>query len=131
MSLNQRFRKNERLCSQKRIKSLFEEGKSFNQYPFRVIWSLNKLPGDSPARIVVSVPKKRFKKAVDRNLIRRRIKEAYRKKKHSLYSSLEHSDRQVDFMIIYVADTILDYQLIDNKISALLVRFQKELQISD
>ena len=78
------FRKEERLSSDKLIQELFDKGSSFYLYPFKVIF----LPNDDPKypvnRVLISVSKKNFKKAVDRNLIKRRIREGYRLNKNRL-----------------------------------------------
>ncbi len=82
---------------------------------------------DPMARIVISVPKKRFKRAVDRNLIRRRIKEIYRKKKPEFYEKLVSINRKIDFIMIYVGDKDIEFNELDRKISALLLRFEWEI----
>jgi ribonuclease P protein component len=75
--------KKERLSSGKRIEQLFSSGQTFNVYPIRVIYFLGHT--ESPGiQVLFSVPKKRFKKAVDRNRIKRLLREAYRLQKHGL-----------------------------------------------
>lgn len=80
--LSHRFQKEERLRSKKLIDQLFREGSSFNSYPLRFV-ALH-LPQESqpPVQVLVSVSKRSFKKAVDRNRLKRQIKEAYRLNKH-------------------------------------------------
>lgn len=73
--------KNERLRLKRQIECLFEQGRSVRSFPIRTIWT--DIPYDgSDARMLVSVPKKHFKHAVDRNLVKRRIRAAYRECKH-------------------------------------------------
>ncbi len=127
MEGSQKFRREERLSSRKAIQRLFESGKSFGYYPFRLIWKENLSVNDPMARIVISVPKKRFKRAVDRNLIRRRIKEIYRKKKPEFYEKLVSINRKIDFIMIYVGDKDIEFNELDRKISALLLRFEWEI----
>ena len=103
------FTKFERLCSKKLFSELFENGNSFNSFPFRVVWTYNPSPINSPSQIAISVPKRTFKKAVDRNLIKRRIKEAFRKNKHQLYDYLESNNKKIIFVLIYRESTISDY----------------------
>ena len=72
------FQKEERLCSKKFLKELFINGSSFLLYPFRVTWLHSPSPNqDFPVQLLTAVPKKRFKSSVDRNTIKRKIKEAY------------------------------------------------------
>src|SRR5574344_1502412 len=83
----QKFTKAERLCSKKEITALFNEGKSFAISHIRVVYRFLPKQEESPNAILVSVPKKYFKHAVDRNLLKRRIREAYRLNKELLGSS--------------------------------------------
>ena len=72
------FKKEERLCNVKLIEKLFTDGSSFLVYPFRIIWLSEVANSVHPVQVLISVPKKRFKRAVDRNLLKRRIRELYR-----------------------------------------------------
>jgi ribonuclease P protein component len=127
MEGSQKFRKEERLSSRKAIQRLFESGKSFGFYPFRLIWKENLSESDPMARVVISLPKKRFKRAVDRNLIRRRIREIYRKRKPEFYEKLKSIDQKIDFIMIYVGEKDMEFNELDRKISALLLRFEWEI----
>jgi len=124
----QTFSKDERLSGQKIIERLFSEGKSFTVFPFRIIWLKSTFESNFPARIMISVSKKKFKRAVDRNLIRRRIREAYRKNKAEIYNYLNLQQAQCSICLIYNSDKILDYTEIEQKIKLLLLRFQTEYE---
>ena len=130
MTYDQKFRKDERLCSQKLIDDLFLRGNSFYKFPFRLVW----LPSDKntiyPAQIAISVRKKQFKRAVDRNRIKRRIREAYRKNKSELYTELERLNLRIAFMIIYTAPEIMEYTEIEGKIILILKRLKEDLTSS-
>ena len=78
------FRKEERLSKDKLIQELFDKGSSFYLFPFKVFFMPNPEPGTSFHQVVISVSKRNFKRAVDRNLIKRRIREAYRLNKELL-----------------------------------------------
>src|SRR5687767_2812315 len=95
------FRKQERLSGKKKIEELMEKGNSFSKFPFRVVWK-EADNGVSPrAQIAISVSKRNFKKAVDRNRIKRQIREAYRTGKQPLYEHLEAKNKKIIFMVIY------------------------------
>ena len=103
------FKKEERLKSRKIIGKLFKEGHSFTSYPLRLVWTkMDTRLSDFPAQMALTVPKRAFPKAVDRNRLRRRIREAYRLNKHFLYKKLEDQDDQFGLMFIYVAKEIFD-----------------------
>ena len=78
----------ERLSSLKEISALFEEGKSLTQYPLRLIWRKTGLQEAIPAKILFSVSKKKFPRAVDRNRIKRLMRESYRLLKPGFFEKL-------------------------------------------
>ena len=83
------FKKEERLCNKKLIDKLFHNGSSFLCYPYRVSWLAVAEVVEFPVQVLIAVPKKRYKRAIDRNLLKRRIREAYRlNKQEHLYSHL-------------------------------------------
>jgi ribonuclease P protein component len=116
------FTKYERLCSRKAIQHLFETGLSFNVPPFRVLWMKAESGTPYPARIAISIPKTAFRKAVQRNLLRRRIREAYRKNKHFLYEYLSLKSSSLVFILLYSGKEIIPYRKIENKIIVTLQR---------
>jgi ribonuclease P protein component len=80
------FKKEERLNKEKWIKELFEKGSSFHLYPFRVIYLPHPDPLYPVNQVLISVSVRNFRKAVDRNLLKRRIREAYRLTKPGISS---------------------------------------------
>ena len=123
------FRKEERLKSSKVIKLLFSSGKSFFVHPFKVNWQLREEMGRYPARILVSVSKKNFRKASERNHLKRLCREAYRNNKYVLYNFLEEKEIQCDFSIIYTGKDPESYSIIEKKIITLIQRFISELEL--
>ena len=98
------FAKTERLNGTKRIDALFKDGKSFICYPLRVIYIIHEQSSKAGCSILVSVPKKRIKKAVHRNRIKRLIRESYRLNKQ-LIDSASIQDNSIEVAFIYVKDT--------------------------
>lgn len=114
--------KKERLCGKKVISDLFSEGYTFFQAPYKVFWrKIVPSDGNYPSRFAVSVPKRRFKRAVKRNLMKRRIREAYRLNKSILNSSVP-VDYQIHLIVIYASDHLLPLSKLDASMKLLLQR---------
>ena len=116
----QGFTKNERLCSPKLIEGLFNNGKVVFNYPFRIIWKQITLETLFPSQVAITVPKRNFKKAVHRNLLKRRIREAFRKHKEILYAPLNESGKNIIFMIQYTGKEISEYITIEEAVAGAL-----------
>lgn len=95
-------------------------------YPYRIYWKFSDTR-EYPAGIAFSIPKKRYRKAVDRNLIRRRSKEAYRLNKQELYSCLLEKERNIHVLFVYTAPNIEDFGIIENGMKKVLAKLQKEI----
>ena len=117
--------KEERLHSRKIIEQLFKEGKVFTTFPLRVIWKFSPEPHGNSLRAGITVSTKYFKKAVDRNRIRRLMKEAYRLQKYTLQTSLDERNLQLVIFIIYVGKEVPEYDLIVEKIAFVINKLQK------
>jgi ribonuclease P protein component len=117
------FSKAERLCSKKAIAELFEKGSSFFCFPLQVVWLESPSDIPFPAQVSFSVTKKDFRHAVTRNLIKRRMKEAYRKNKQVLYNLLNSSDKKIIFMIIYKDNSIPEFKTIAESIIEINKKF--------
>ena len=122
-----KFPKKQKLCGEKVIERLFANGKSISEKPFRAIWNFEKNNDQVFVKSLIVVPKKRLKLAVDRNVVKRRIKEAYRLQKKQLEYFLESTNQQLNLAIIYQEEEILDYKTLEEKINLLLSRLIKEL----
>lgn len=106
--------KNERLKSNASIKELLQSGKTISCYPFKIFWKLSDQElQDPPVRIAISVPKKNIRRAVDRNLIKRSIKEIYRKEKNIIYQPLLDKKMKISLLVLYLPKEILRYNQIE------------------
>lgn len=122
------FKKEERLCNKKLIDELYHSGSSFLCYPFKVSWVFSAEPQPVCAQVLFSVSKKRFKKAVDRNLIKRRMREAYRlNKQQQLYDVLTGIDKTIVFSVGYIGKEIFGYDTIEKKMQKLLIQLCEQV----
>lgn len=114
------FPKKEKLCGEIRIGKLFSEGNAFIAYPLRIVYQLSEEKSDVPVKILISVPKKKFKKAVNRNRIKRLIREAYRLNKTDFLSAMEKKEINLSLAITYVSDKETDFSKIQEKVTLAL-----------
>ena len=102
---------------------LFVSGQSLTVFPFRLVWIEAKLPVDYPAQMAFSVSKRSFKHAVDRNKLKRRMREAYRKNKFTVYDLAQSLNKQYALMLIYTGRKMVDYTEVENKLTLTLNKF--------
>ena len=117
--------KHERLKSKKQIEELFSGGSSFFYYPFKIYYLSHEEQEKQSVRLLVAVSKKKFKKAVDRNRIKRVVREAYRKNKQGLNEHLQKNNKSLWLGLIYTGETILSYQETERKLILILQRLMK------
>ncbi len=120
------FTKNERLCSQKLIDVLMQRSNpSFLNFPCVFVWHEVPLPPSIKVQVMISVSKKKYKLAVDRNHLKRLLREAYRLNKHLLYDQLE--GKQIIVHINYIASKVLTFQAIQEAMVTSLIKIAHEL----
>lgn len=117
--------KAERLKSRKLIGKLFEEGSSLKAYPFKLVYLKTTHTSEFSVQAAFSVPKRRFKKAVDRNRIKRLLKEAYRLEKHIVYEGVDDS---FIFMITFIGKEEPAFIDVKKNIHKLLNLFVEEIK---
>lgn len=125
---DQKFSKQERLKSKKKIHELFNSGYIIHHYPFRIVWQYEKLERSlKPAKIAISVSKRSIKNAADRNYIKRKIREVYRKDKMLLYNALKIIDQNINFIVIYNATDDMKYLEIEKELVLALKKLVKQI----
>ena len=121
------FRKQERIVSDLLIETLFEKGnsQSLNAYPLRAVFlKTEHREGCAPVQLLISVPKKKFKYAVDRNRVKRQIREAYRKNKSLLEGTTEEG-KMLLIAIIWLSDKHFATKEVEKKVVSLLKQMAK------
>ena len=116
------YPKHEKLKSKTTIDLLFSEGKSVSKYPLRLVYVENKEPNAELIKMGVSISKKYFKKAVDRNYFKRLLRETYRLNKHLL---INHLEKPHAFMFFYQSKERLSYREIEDKTIQLFQKFNE------
>ena len=122
------FGKKEKLCSQIAIDSLFSQSESFISYPLRVVYIIKDESDiqNQLAKIMVSVSKKKFKRAVKRNRIKRLIREAYRLNKASLAMHLQNKGKGMNIAFLYLNNELPKYEDIEKAmLKAIKIILQK------
>ena len=103
MEKNNKFTKSERLSRKSVVERLYAEGRSVAAFPLRAVYlPLEPEEGEPSASVLVSVSKKRFRHAVDRNLVKRRLREAYRLNKHPFVEALQQKECRMAVAILYL-----------------------------
>lgn len=130
MNSDNRLTHAERLRGEIRVNNLFLSGESFIAYPYRIVYAVSKADEseESPrAALLVSVPKKRFKRAVKRNRLRRCIKEAYRLNKTLLYNPLQELGLKVELAIVYLDKEIQPYASLEKRMKEMLQKLTAKI----
>lgn len=126
------FRKPEKICNQNQIDRLFKEGKSLQSGNFRLLFVETLAPGKSPVQVLIAVPKKNLHHAVDRNRMKRLIRESYRLSKHKILGAYSDAGKHLDIAIIFTGKQCVSQAETTTAINALLdrlfVRYEKNTE---
>ena len=123
----QTFPKNERLCGKTTIDNLFANGSSIKDPFFSLVWNTEEFDNDTIAKTLIVVPKKNIKNAANRNVLKRRMREAFRIYKSGLYKKIKSKKQQLAIAIIYQEQEIFPYKVIEEKIKLILERLSEEI----
>lgn len=116
--------KSERLTNKTLFEELVSSDFSFVQYPFRMIAKESSLAGDYPARIAISISKKKFKRAVHRNRLKRLTREVFRCNKNLLYDMLP-AGLTIDILFIYLDNRIATFPKVEKALQAALSKISR------
>lgn len=117
------FNKKDRLKSTKQIDLLFAEGKSMSTFPLKLFYNETAFKDDVMIKAAVSVSKRNFKKAVDRNRIKRLLREAYRLRKPHYFNN---STTSYALMFLYLGKEMPSFEVINAKMEQLLTKFSEK-----
>ena len=120
-----KFNKREKLKSKKLIERLFREGKNVSHYPLKLYYVRVHEPQEVKIKTAVSVPKKNFKKAVQRNRIKRLLREGYRLNKHLIFNNIEGN---FAFLILYLGKELPEYHELEKAIKVIFQKFENDIQ---
>jgi len=120
------LKRNESLKLKKIIEDIFIRKDSFVSFPLKVFMLEAKLPSSSAVQLLISIPKRNFKNATDRNLLKRRIKEAYRKHKHRLHKILDDNNKQLAIAILYIHKDFATYEKIEKEVILSLQKIENK-----
>jgi ribonuclease P protein component len=128
MATTYTFGKEERLKSSLAIQDLLKNGHSLSLFPLKIYWNFPEgEPSKQPVRTAVLVPKRKFKRAVDRNMMKRRIREAFRLNKNLLYEPVRQVNLNINMVILFLADEFISFEKLDACIRELLGRMADEV----
>lgn len=119
------FSKDDRLTGKRNIDHLFQNGKWISGHIFKLVFIPVPYNDKNPLKVLLSVPKKNFKSAVKRNLIKRRIRESFRLQKNNLYQKLRSVQKSFYLGIIYTNTEVQAYQVINKELNALIAKLIK------
>ena len=127
-SAPQGLTKAERLTRKKIIEEVHAKGESIKTPAIVMVYHFSELPENVPAQAMFTVSKRIFKRAHDRNRVKRLLREAYRKQKHHIYKPLVDQQKQVAIFFIFTGRQLPNYQYVHGKIFEVLKRFKTRLQ---
>ncbi len=129
--MDQSLGKEYKLCSQKIIQQIFEAKRSVKQFPFVLNYCFSELPSEKSFQIVIAAPKRIFRKAHDRNRIKRLCRETIRKNKYILEDYLSENKKQLALFFVYTNKEEMDYEVLLKKTETLFKKLITEFSKLD
>ncbi len=122
------YSKEEKLKSRKLLEQLFATGKSFNTFPVKVLYLEVEEPLDFPIKIGVGCSSRNFKKATDRNRIKRLLRENYRLNKALLHTAIAATNKQIAVFFLYIDKTMPEQEILQTKMPIVVEKLSKLIQ---
>jgi len=119
------YNKTEKLKSRKVLNELFTKGRSYSVFPVKVFYVLSET--DTAIKAGVGVSVRNFKKAVDRNRIKRLLRECYRLNKLSLHTAVAAKQKGVSVFFLYVGKELPEYAMLNEKMQTVLTKLEQAL----
>ncbi len=129
--MRQTLSKSERLTRKKIIEVVHQKGKSIKTPALIGVYHFVELPEQVPVQALFTVSKRIFKRAHDRNRVKRLLREAYRKQKHIVYNPLEVSGKQLALFFIFTGRQLPNYPYLHGKVLEVLKRLKKEIETNE
>ncbi len=127
MERNNKLTKSERLSRKSTIDKLYAEGRSVAAFPLRAVYiPLETEEGEPTVSILIAVSKKRFRHAVDRNLVKRRLREAYRLNKHNFVETLQQQGGRMAIAILYLDKQHHSFHHLQTRLKKILQMIQEK-----
>ncbi len=117
------FAKKERILSKKTANTIYQSGNRLNGNYLNCFWREESIKTDIPIKLLISVPKKKIKKAVDRNYIKRLVRESYRLNKKMVYNSMIKS---IEIILIYNHHNLIDFKTLNSELLTLFNLIRKK-----
>ncbi len=128
--LGQAFGKTEKLNSEKIIAGLFQSGVFVSKYPLRANLLVTPLPLEGvPVQVVFTASKRKFKRAVDRNFVKRRLREVYRKHKLPFYQAIEQKGITLAIAVMYTGSELPDMKQLEKSYAVLIKKIYDVLEL--
>ena len=122
------FPATERLKSKKQIQHIFAKGKSLKRFPLRLLYLTDPIdPSTQPLKMAVAVSGKKISKAVDRNKVKRWVRESYRTQNTELKSALHSADKRLQLVFIFLPGEVTDFESVRNAVFDLLEELKDKL----
>lgn len=128
MSKEFTYSKQEKLKSRKLLEAIFKKGQSFTVYPIKLFYLQPEEPVDFYIKAGVGVSSRHFKHAVDRNRIKRMLREAYRTQKQPLHTVLAENGKQMAAFFLYIDKVLPEYAVLELKMQQVLAKLEKHIQ---